>query len=409
MPEAVITGLGPVAPNGVGKDDFWEAISSGKSGIRSIKNLRDSNCHCQIAGNVPPEMIADRSKNLPEWVPNSKNCHYSVIAALLALEDAGLAPESFSKRNAAVYMGVSNLDMEVYHNEYKAFYENRGANPESLFSASPHTPATVISNFLKISNDVITFSTSCTSGAVGINLAADIIISGKADIVIAGGVDASLSPVFMNVFSSAGLSPTGYNGAPEKASRPFDEDRESGILSEGAGIIILEEKNRALLRKANIYASFSGAGMSSAMSPFCMKSTFYDAMSEALNEARLKPADIDYISACGPGHPMMDRVETKAIKSLYESNAYNIPISSIKSMIGNPGAAAGPLQIIAAALSIDNNYVPPTVNLKHSGKGCDLDYVPVKGRVARVNRVMVNLRGLGGGVSSIIISRPDRA
>ena len=145
--------------------------------------------------------------------------------------------------------------------------------------------------------------------------------------------------------------------------------------------------------------------MSNVMAPTAMKSSFYEAMAAALHNARLNTSDIDYISACGTGHRLMDQVETKAIKELFGSRAYNLPVSSIKSMIGNPGAAAGPLQVIAAVLAMRNNYITPTINLINPGKNCDLDYVPVKGRVARVNRAMINIRGLGGSVSSLIISK----
>jgi len=405
MPEAVITGLGPVSPNGIGKATFWDAISTGKSGIRHMKTLEDSNCSCQIAGAIPPEWITARTESLPEWLPEAKNCKFSLLAAILALEDAGLEPKDFAHRMPAVYMGASNLDMEVCHNEYQSFNGQGNPHPDSLFSASPHTPATVISHYLKSSLNVITISTACTSGAVCVHFAAKSIIREEADVTVAGGVDASISPTFMNAFSSAGLSPTGYNNRPEEASRPFDGDRESGILSEGAGVLILEEKTRALNRSANIYASFNGGGMSNVMAPTAMKSSFYEAMAAALHNARLNTSDIDYISACGTGHRLMDQVETKAIKELFGSRAYNLPVSSIKSMIGNPGAAAGPLQVIAAVLAMRNSYITPTINLINPSKNCDLDYVPVKGRVARVNRAMINIRGLGGSVSSLIISK----
>jgi 3-oxoacyl-[acyl-carrier-protein] synthase II len=135
-----------------------------------------------------------------------------------------------------------------------------------------------------------------------------------------------------------------------------------------------------------------------------MKTTIYDAMEHALENSALTPAEIDYICACAPGDPVIDRVETTAIKDLFKRRAYSVPISSIKSMIGNPGAAAGPLQAITAAMSIRNNFVPPTINLEKPGKSCDLDYVPGTGRTARVNRALVNVRGFGGGISSLVLS-----
>ncbi len=406
MYEAVITGLGPVAPNGVGKENFWEAISTGKSGIRLIDNLVNSDCPCQIGGDIPLEWVEERAALLPNWLPNAKGCKYTMLAAMLALEDAGLTPEDINGRNGAVFMGVSIPDMEIYQNEYKSFAANGSTRPESLAAAAPHTPATVVSHMLKIYSNVITVSTACTSGAVSIQNASEIICRGEADIVLAGGVEIPLSPIFISGFSSAGLVPTGYNDHPELGSRPFDYKRESGVLSEGAGVVVMEEKSKALRRNARIYATYSGGGFSTAMSPSWMKAAFFRAMSEALDKSRVKTSEIDHISASAPGHPVIDQVETEAIKDLFNSNAYNIPVNSLKSMIGNPGAAAGPLQLIASALSIQNCFITPTVNLDVCGEGCDLDYVPNNGRVARVNRAMINIRGFGGNVSSMIIARP---
>jgi len=405
MYQAVITGLGPVAPNGVGKEPFWEAIASGKTGIRRVDELAQSDCPCHIAGNILPEWIEERRASFPDWLPDSKACRFAMIAAMLALEDAGLTPEDIAKRKGAVYMGASSPDMEIYQREYQSFSNGGFIRPDALASAAPHAPASAISHFVKIYTNVVTISTACSSGGTSIQYAAELIAQGEADLVIAGGVDIPLSPFFISGCSSVGLVPLSYNHKPEYSSRPFDAHRESGVLSEGAGVVIMEEKNSALRRKVKIYAEYSGGGTSTALSPSWMKKSFTAAMSESLNQSRIRPSDIDYISACAPGHPVIDQVETDAIKELFGQRAYNIPVSSIKSMIGNPGAASGPLQLIAAALSIDHNYVTPTVNLEQCSEGCDLDYIPFEGRVARVNRAMVNIRGFGGNTSSLVISK----
>ena len=407
MYQAVITGLGPVAPNGVGKEQFWESIASGRTGIRRVDELAQSDCPCHIAGNILPEWIEERSANLPDWLPDSRACRFSMIAAMLALEDAGLAPEDVARRKGAVFMGASSPDMEIYQREYTSYTTDGFIRPDALASAAPHAPASAISHLLKIFVNVVTVSTACSSGSTSIQYASDLIAQGEADIVIAGGVDVPLSPFFISGCSAVGLVPLKYNDRPEYGSRPFDDQRESGVLSEGAGVVIVEEKGMALKRKAKIYAEYSGGGTSTALSPSWMKNSFIAAMSESLDQSRLCPIDIDYISACAPGHPVIDQVETDAIKDLFGKSAYNIPVSSIKSMIGNPGAASGSLQIIAAALSIDHNYITPTVNLENCSESCDLDYVPLNGRVARVNRVMINVRGFGGNTSSMVISRLD--
>ncbi len=408
MREAVITGLGVVAPNGIGKDKFWDAITSGRSGIRRISKFEPLSYPCQVAGQIPPEWLEPELHKLPEWLPDSMSCKLIVIAALDALGDAGLSVDQVSQRNSAIYIGVSTTDMEVVHREYETFKDTGTPRPDSLVSAFPHTPAAVLSHVLKSYNNVVTLSTACTSGLNSVYYGASRIIRGEADIVITGGVDTPLSPLVMAGFCSAGMVPTAFNEAPEEACRPFDSQRQGGILSEGAGVVIMEEKQQALRRGATIYAVFSGGGLSTSISPRWMKSSLVSAMACALEESLLKPQEIDYICACAPGDPVIDQVETEAIREVFGLLAFNIPVSSIKSMIGNPGAAAGPIQVITAALSIEKKFIPPTVNLEEPSAGCDLDYVPAAGRVARVNRVLTNLRGFGGGVSSVVVSSNDR-
>jgi 3-oxoacyl-[acyl-carrier-protein] synthase II len=403
MYEAVITGLGPVAPNGVGKDAFWAAIKTGKSGIRTITKFDASPYPCRIAGEIPDQLIADELKKLPDWLPASMSCKFSVLATILALEDAGLEPDDAGKRDSAIIMGVSTTDMEVVQREYTSFVESGAPRPDSLISAFPHTPAVVVSHYLKSFANVVTISTACTSGLNSIDYAANLIMRGDSDLVIAGGVDTPLTPLVLSGFCSASMVPTEYNHMPDKASRPFDEKRQGGILSEGAGVVVLEEKYAALKRNAHIYASYAGGGFATSISPAWMKRSMISAMKGALTRTNLRQGMVDYINACAPGDLVIDQVETEAIKELLGIEAYNIPISSLKSMIGNPGAAAGPLQVIASVLAMKNRFITPTVNLEKPSQDCDLDYVPEKGRVARVDKVLINLRGFGGGITSMLI------
>ena len=405
MGEVVITGLGPIASNGVGKKCFWEAISSGKTGIRRITGFDSSGIPCRIAGEIQPEWITAANGFYPPGLPDSKSCRFSVLATMLALEDAGLTPSDLAGYRTAVYFGVSTTDMEVVQREYIAYKNNGSARSDSLISAFPHTPAVIVAQALKSYKKVITISTACTSGLNSIIFGAEAIRRDEADLVIAGGVDTPLSALVLSGFCSAKMVPTGFNDRPGEASRPFDDERQGGILSEGAGVVILESRVNALRRKAKIYASISGSGLSTDMSVTRMKTTIFEAMSRALDEARLRPEEIDYICACAPGDSIIDRVETGAIKDLFGEQASAVAISSIKSMIGNPGAGGGPLQAITAALAIEHSFIPPTVNLNKPGKSCDLDYVPIRGRVARVNRVLINVRGFGGGMSSLVLSK----
>lgn len=405
MYEAVITGLGPVASNGIGKDIFWEALKAGKSGIREITKFDASAYPCRIAGEIPYEIIKDKLKTLPDWLPDSMSCKLTAIAALLAVEDSGLSLVEISSAKSAVFIGVATTDMEVIRREYDTFLKTGMTRPDTLISSVPHTPAAVVGHMLKSYTNVMSISTTCTSGINSIILGAESIVRGETEIVIAGGVDTPITPQVVASFCSAGMVPTGYNDKPDQASRPFDIKRQGGILSEGAGVVVIEEKNSALRRKAKIYAKYAGGGQSISLSPAWMKKSIFDAMSSALERSNLKPYDIDYICACAPGDQIIDQFESETIKQLFGKHAHNIPISSIKSMIGNPGAAAGPLQAITGAMAIIDNFVPPTVNLEQASPECDLDYVPLRGRCSRINRVMINLRGLSGGFSSLIISK----
>lgn len=406
MVEVVITGLGPVAPNGIGKESYWHAVKKGQSGVKRIMSFNPAGLSCQIAGEIDQADLEESSRCLNSPAPDSKACKLSVIAALLALEDAGLSPKELNPYKSAIFMGVSTTDMEVVQKECDGLHRNEATSPDALVKAYPHAPAVAISQALKAYGKVITISTACTSGLNSIIFGAEAIKRGEHDLVIAGGVDTPLSKVVMSSFCAAKMVPTSFNDEPEKASRPFDAQREGGVLSEGAGVVILEKKSNVLRRGGKIYASVSGGGLSTMCSLLKMKADIYDAMQSALEKAALLPGEIDYISACAPGDLVIDGMETQAIKDLFKARAYSVAISSIKSMIGNPGAASGPLQAIAAALSIENSFIPPTINLKEPGKSCDLDYVPQKGRTARVNHALVNVRGLGGSISSLVLARP---
>jgi 3-oxoacyl-[acyl-carrier-protein] synthase II len=206
-------------------------------------------------------------------------------------------------------------------------------------------------------------------------------------------------------FCATGLLPTGYNDSPQSASRPFDAKRQGGVLAEGAGVLVLEAEDCARRRGATVYAQISGWGASNTVSPNGLRAAATDCIIQALRSAGLRPEQIDYINAHSPGDPVIDRAETRTIKEIWGKYAYNIPVSSIKSMIGSPLAASGPLQTIAAVLAIQNQFIPPTINYEHPDPRCDLDYVPNRGRAARVGRGLINLQGIGGGNTTLIVSK----
>ncbi|RJX27996.1 MAG: beta-ketoacyl-[acyl-carrier-protein] synthase family protein [Dethiobacter sp.] len=404
MAEVVITGLGPVAPNGVGKESFWNALKEGKSGIRRISRFDPDGSISRIAGEVPPEWVEAISP-----FPGTKRAwstHMVITAAHLAMDDAGISKAEFSKSLSGIYVGISTNDMEFGEREYETFKHSGSTKANVISSSFPHAAASEIAGEFKCAGRVMTVSTACSSGILSIISGAESILRGENDLVLAGGGDAPLTPFVVSCFSSAGLHPTSYNDSPLMASRPFDAKRDGGVLSEGAGMIVIENSERARLRGAKVYARISGWGVANATSPLSVTLSFVSSITQALQKAKLPLNMLDYICAHAPGIKFTDKVETEAIKNVFGQYAYNLPVSSIKSMIGNPLSAAGPLQVITTALVIQNKFIPPTVNYEHPDPACDLDYVPNRGRVARVRNALINLLGVGGCIVSMVITEP---
>ncbi len=402
MTEAVITGLGPIAPNGIDKG-FWEALRTGQSGLRRI--FFDNGGGSTIVGQVPRTWI-EGDNSCVQVDGSAWRTKMIVAATRLALQDAGLCQTVFSSYRSGIRIGVSNIDMEVTEREYEEFRARGVVSPTAVVDAFPHAAASEIARELSCSGSVFTFASACTSGLLSIISAVDSILRGESDIELAGGGDSSLTPFFVNSFIAAGyLSSRDYDN-PAVASRPFDAQRDCGVLSEGAGAIVLESDEHARRRGAKVYARVAGWGVANATSPKFLKGAMVSAMEQALDKAGLSPDIVDYVSTHAPGVQWTDRTEIQAIKEVFGPQAYNLAISSIKSMIGNPLAAAGPLQVIAVAQSMEHNYIPPTTNYQHHDPHCDLDCVPNMGRVARVNTALVNSGGIGGCVASLVVQKP---
>ena len=402
MREVVVTGLGPVAPNGVGKKMFWEALREGKSGIRRISRFQTATCLSQIAGEVPPEWV-EAVKPFPNK-NRSWSSHLLITASHLALEDAGINKKELASNKAGIFLGLSSSDMELGEREYAFFQQTGSPKPHVIAASFPHAAAHEVAGEFKCPGQVITVSSGCTSGLLSLIQAAEAIGRGEIEIALAGGGDAPLTAFVISCLCTAGLHPTSYNDRPAAASRPFDAQRDGGVASEGAGMVVIESAARARLRGKEACVRIGGWGIANAYSPLTVKSSFVSSITEALQKAKLSPGMVDYICAHAPGIKFTDQAETEAIKKAFGRHAYNLPVSSIKSMIGNPLAAAGPLQVIATSLAIKNRYIPPTINYDYPDPHCDLDYVPNKGRVARIKRALINVLGFGGSIVSMICS-----
>ncbi|MGB9594755.1 MAG: beta-ketoacyl-[acyl-carrier-protein] synthase family protein [Candidatus Poribacteria bacterium] len=404
---AAITGVGVIAPNAIGKEAFWQALADGKPGIKRITRFDVSSYSTQIAGEIrdfnPREYISPKEiRRLP------LAAQFAVSAAKMAVSDAKL--EYDGKTEWGVVVGVSSSATDIIEAQHGAFMTKgiSRVSPFGVTSILPSASASSIVSAFGCKSSVVTISNACAAGTDAIGLAFRNIIIGADKIIIAGGVESQIHPFGLALLTAPGIM-SKRNDTPETASRPFDSSRDGGVLSEGAGIIIVEDMEYALNRKAHIYAEIIGYASKADGSQIDesneMESGIARSISCALNDANISPDEIDYVCAHGPSDDF-DRIETMAIKTVLGKRAYEIPISSIKSMIGNPLSAAGPMQVIASIMVFENGIIPPTINHNNPDTDCDLDYVPNKARKAEnINTVLINSHGFGGLNSSLIIRR----
>jgi len=403
----VITGIGVLAPNGIGLERFWDTLLSGRSGIGPITLFDASDLKSRIAGEVkgfdPLQYIEPSLK--PKRM--ARHTQFAYAATMMALEDAGLKiSESDLPSPTPVVIGVSTSAMDIIERSIDAF-EQRGLNgmsPTAISALTPQAAANVIADRIGACANAATVSSACPSGLDAVALATAMIQSGEAEVAIAGGADAPITKHTFAAFIATGLNSC-RNRDPERASRPFDLERDSGVISEGAGMFVLENMERAQARGAQIHLEIAGYSRQRDRSLEEPASGLIDAMTLALANAGKSIHDVDYISAYGPGHPVLDAAEVRYIKEVFGSRAYDIPISSIKGVTGNPLAAGGPLQIAACAMSFRHQLIPPTANYEVADPSCDLDFVPRRPRRAKLGCILMNVRGLGGSTSSLVVDR----
>ena len=406
----VVTGLGVLAPNGVGLGPFWQSILQCKSGIGPITLFDASQLDCNVAGEVPdfnPIKYIDRS-----FKPHrmARFTQFALAATQMAIKDAGLTVDELRHiPNLPIILGVSTGGLDVVE-RHLSQVEVKGADhgiPYCTYAYMPHSAAVTIASCLQLKSQPLTLSTACVAGADAIMNAYTAIREGHADIAIAGGSDAPINFTAFTSFSAGGLIPQ-KKLDPKKASRPFDLLRESGIISEGSGVLILENFEHAVARGIEPYLEIVGYGINMDADPVNSPGAgLADTMLMAMANAGIYFHEIDYICAHGPGHPIMDRVETDMIKKVFGKHAYAVPISSIKGVTGNPLAAAGPYQMVTCALALKNNVIPPTANCENVDPDCDLDYVPGKARITHLNRILINTHGLGGQNCSTVVRRAE--
>jgi len=404
-----VTGIGLVTPCGIGTDNVWNNILSGKSGIGPITRFDVDRFDTKFAGEVkgfnPEDYIQPKEvKKMDLFI------HYALAAAHIAVNDAGLdmGKEDPERVGVVVGTGLGGLPtIEKYH----SVLLERGPGritpffiPMLIANEAPGHIA--IQHGMKGPNLCIV--TACATGAHSIGDACRIIQYGDADVMVAGGSEANLTPLTVGGFNAMKALST-RNDDPLKASRPFDRDRDGFVVAEGSGIVILEECEHAKKRGAKIYAEIVGYGYNGdayhITAPCPDGDGFIRCIRMALKDAQLSPDDVDYINAHGTSTKLNDYIETLAIKEVFKEKAYTVPVSSTKSMTGHLLGAAGAIEAIFSVLSIRDQVCPPTINYENPDPECDLDYVPNTARNKTINVVMSNAFGFGGTNSTLIFRR----
>lgn len=407
----VVTGLGVIASNGIGKEVFWGALVSGKSGIGRVSRFDVSSYSTKIAGEVngfnpTGYMSPENERRIDRF---SK---FGVACAKMAVDDAKIEIEREDKERIGVAVGSAGGALPAAEEQHSIFLEKGLSRVSPLFCTMlfPGNCANLICIELGIKGCSMAISTACNSGIDNIDYACNMISNNRSDVMIAGAAEAPLAPLTFGSFCLIKATST-RNDEPEKALKPFDKYRDGTVLSEGAGILILEELQHALDRGAHIYSEIIGYGTTHDAYHITQPSPNGEqgarAIYLALKDAGIQPMDVDYINAHGTSTPLNDKVETRTIKNAFGKYAYKVPISSIKSMTGYSLGASGAIEAVSCNLVVENQFLPPTINYKHPDPECDLDYVPNVGRKAEVNIVLSNSSAFGGKNSVLIFRKFD--
>jgi beta-ketoacyl-acyl-carrier-protein synthase II len=397
----VVTGLGCVTPIGIGWQAFWNNLISGKSGIDRISHFDTTNFSCQIAAEVrdfDPSLYMDKkdTKRITRFI------QFAIASAKMALDDAKLIIDDSNAAKIGTLIGSGIGGISFLEEQARILFEKGPGR------CSPFMVPWMIANMAAGQVSIYTGAkgpnsctvTACASGTNSIGDAAKIIERGDADVMIAGGSEAAITPLGFAGFCAARALSISHNNDPKHASRPFDKNRDGFVMGEGAGIVILESLDHALKRGVPIYAEFAGYGMSGDAYHITAPSPGGEgasrAISMALKDGNFKPEDIDHINAHGTSTELNDKFETMAIKTVFGAHAKKIAVSSNKSMMGHMLGATGAVEFVSTVLAIKNDIVPPTVNYENPDPECDLDYVPGTARKMTVRAAISNSFGFGG-------------
>ena len=403
----VITGMGVIAPSGIGLKTFWDSLVNGRSGIRKITRFNAVSYASQIAGEVkgfdPLDYMSAKSVRRMD-----RFSQFAVACVRMALDDSRLEITHDNSDKVGIALGSALGGFPMAEEQYAIFMEKGLKRVDPLLAIKPFSggSASQVSIEFGIRGYSNTIGGGCAVGSDSVGYAFHMIKNNLAEVVVTGASEAPIAPLTFGAFSLIGAL-SKKNSDPTTASRPFDKERDGFVMSEGAAAFILEDLHHALGRNAPIYAEILGYGTTNdgyhMVQPSPTGEQAKRAIQMALLEANMESEEIDYINAHGSSTPLNDNIETKVIKEVFGEHAYEIPVSSIKSMIGHCLGAAGSIEIVASVLTIRNQFIPPTINYEFPDPECDLDYVPNQGRKASVKTILTNSYGFGGKNSAIIV------
>ncbi|MFH9010889.1 beta-ketoacyl-[acyl-carrier-protein] synthase family protein [Streptomyces sp. NPDC017943] len=411
-----VTGIGIVAPGGIGVPAFWDLLSAGRTATRGITFFDPAGLRSRIAAECDFDPAA-HGLAASEAERSDRYIQFAMVAADEAVRDAGLDVDAENPWRVGVSLGTAvggttrleNDYVLVSHGGERWDVDHRRARPDLHRAFSPSTLASTVAERFGARGPVQTVSTGCTSGLDAVGYAFHTVEEGRADVCIAGASDSPISPITMACFDAIkATSPN--NDDPAHASRPFDADRDGFVMGEGGAVLVLEELEHARARGAHVYCELGGyATFGNAYHMTGLTSEGVEmarAIEEALEHARLDPTAVDYVNAHGSGTKQNDRHETAAVKRVLGPHAYETPMSSIKSMVGHSLGAIGAIELVACVLALANQVVPPTANYETPDPECDLDYVPRVARERRLDSVLSVGSGFGGFQSAVVMSRP---
>jgi len=414
MRRVVITGIGAVSPNGIGRERFWEATRNGVSGVRRISRFDPSAYQVQVAGEVPDEFDEKKYVEIKDRPHVSRAVPLAAASVAEAVADAGLDVAAMSRdelREIGVIVGSGGGSQDFTEEQYRLFYAGL-IKQCSVYTIPTGTIGTLASEvsmrfgFRGLSHIV---STGCTSSTDAMGYAYRNIQAGVLDTVVTGGVDSPIAPLILRGFQLMRIMSTSWNKEPTRASRPFSKDRDGFVIAEGSWCFVMEEMERAKARGAHIYGEIAGYGSTcEAYHRVRLEECGEEparAIGMALKEGGIKPSDVQYISYHGTSTELNDRIETRAVKLAFDGHACKLAGSSLKSMIGHPQGACGAAGIAAILLSMRDGVVHPTINVEDPDPNCDLDYVTDTGRKLDVEHAVANCIAFGSKNSAMLLRR----